>query len=105
MVRLIIALPFLIVLVAFALSNTAPVQIGLWPTDFSLTTPLSVAILIAAGVFFFLGALLVWFGTVAARGRARRAEKRVAALESELRRREAMAPKLIQPVPLALPEP
>jgi uncharacterized integral membrane protein len=90
MVRTLIFLPFLAILVAFALSNPQPVQLRLWPFDFyTLEAPLSIAILAAAGGFFFLGALFVWFGSVAARGRAGRAERRAAALHAELKSRDA----------------
>jgi uncharacterized integral membrane protein len=89
MLRFIVLLPFLIVLVAFALSNQQTVALGLWPTDFTVEAPVSIAVLIAAGVFFFLGALFVWFGSVAARTRAARAERRAASLEAELKARTA----------------
>jgi uncharacterized integral membrane protein len=93
MLRTLLFLPFLIVLVAFALSNPQPVQLKIWPFDFyTLEAPLSIAILASAGVFFFLGALFVWFGSVAARGRAGRAERRAAALEAELKARTAPPP-------------
>jgi putative membrane protein len=84
-VRLIIALPILLLLVLFALSNAGPVQLALWPTDLSLQTPLSVAVLVAAGLFFLLGAIVASLGSFGSRGRARRAEKRVQALEEEVR--------------------
>jgi uncharacterized integral membrane protein len=89
MLRFIILLPFLIVLVAFALSNQQTVTLGMWPTDLTVEAPLSIAVLIAAGVFFFLGALFVWFGSVAARTRAARAGRRAASLEAELKARTA----------------
>ena len=92
MLRALLLLPFLLVLVAFALSNQQPVQIALWPTDFTVEAPLSIAVLIASGVFFFLGALFVWSGSLAARNRAARAEKRARALESELLAREKAVP-------------
>ena len=95
MLRVILLLPFLILLVAFALSNQQPVQLGLWPTDLSIEAPLSISVLIAAALFFFLGALFVWFGSVAARGRAARAERRAAALEAELKARPV--PSVITP--------
>lgn len=98
MLRALLLLPFLIVLVAFALSNPDPVQLRLWPTDLSLEVPLSFAILVPAGVFFFLGALFVWWGSIAARGRARRAERRARALEAELLAREK-APLASRTVP------
>jgi uncharacterized membrane protein YciS (DUF1049 family) len=92
MLRFILLLPFLIVLVAFALSNQQVVALGLWPTDIQLEVPLSISVLVAAGLFFFLGALFVWFGSVAARARAARAEKRAASLEAELKARSAAPP-------------
>ena len=85
MLRLLILPPFLILLVAFALSNPQPVTLGIWPTDYAIDVPISIAILTSGGIFFFLGALFVWFGTVAARARHRRAERRAAALERELK--------------------
>jgi uncharacterized integral membrane protein len=91
MLRFILLLPFLVLLIAFALSNPQPVPLGLWPTDFTVEVPVSIAILSASGVFFFLGALFVWFGTVAARSRHRRAERRAAALEVALNTRTAEA--------------
>jgi len=90
MLRIILLLPFLIVLVAFALSNQQTVTLGIWPTDLTVEAPLSISVLIAAAVFFFLGALFVWFGSVAARSRAARAERRAAYLEEELKARNAV---------------
>ena len=89
MLRVLFLLPFLIVLVAFALSNQQTVTLGIWPTDLTVDAPLSISVLVAAAVFFFLGALFVWFGSVAARSRARRAESRAAHLEAELKARNA----------------
>ncbi len=84
MLRLIFLAPFLIVLVVFALSNTASTTLGLWPTDLAVVTPLSVAVLVAAGLFFLLGALVTWFGTLGQARRARRAEAQVRLLEGQL---------------------
>jgi uncharacterized integral membrane protein len=96
MLRTLFLLPFLVVLVAFALSNPQPVQLTIWPLDFwSIEAPLSIAILVAAGLFFFLGALFVWFGSVAARSKAAKAHRRASALEAELKARTA------PPVPAA----
>ena len=92
MLRFLILLPFLILLIAFALSNPQPVPLGLWPTDYTVEVPVSLAILAAAGLFFFLGALFVWFGTVAARTRHRSAERRARALETELKAHKPPAP-------------
>ena len=84
MLGLIFAAPFLLLLVVFALSNQQPVTLGLWPTDLALEAPLSLAVLGSGGFFFILGALVVGLGSIAQRRRARRAERRVQALENEL---------------------
>ena len=72
MLGLIFAAPFLVLLVVFALSNRGTVQLGLWPTDLALVTPLSLAVLGAGAVFFVLGALVVGVGSLGQRRRARR---------------------------------
>ncbi len=106
--RFLIAVPVLLLLVLFALSNKQAVQLGLWPTDISVETPLSVAVLVAAGVFFVAGALMTWGGTLALRGRARRAEMAVSQLQAQLRAIKtrpapAPAPAPIMPMRAALP--
>jgi uncharacterized integral membrane protein len=84
MLGLIFISPFLLLLVLFTLSNAGEVQLGLWPTDLSVQAPLSVAVLVASAVFFLLGAIIVGFGSLAQRRRARRAESKVRALEAEV---------------------
>ncbi len=82
--RVLIVIPLLIVLIAFALSNQGTVRLGLWPTDILLDLPLSVAVLVAAGVFFVVGAFMTWGGSLSLRARARRAEQAVRRLEAQL---------------------
>jgi len=82
--RILLAAPVLIVLVVFALSNRQAVQLGLWPTDIMVDMPLSIAVLIAAGLFFIAGALVTWGASVATRNRARRAERTIRQLEAEV---------------------
>ena len=104
--RFLIAVPVLLLLVLFALSNKQAVQLGLWPTDISVEAPLSVAVLVAAGVFFVAGALMTWGGTLALRSRARRAEMAVTQLQAQLRAmktRPAPAPAPVMPARGALP--
>ena len=84
MIRLLISIPVLIILIAFALSNQQPVRLGLWPTDIMVDVPLSVAVLIAAGIFFVVGAFVTWTGVVAARSRARQAERQVRDLRAQV---------------------
>ena len=82
--RVLIAIPLLVILVAFALSNQQVVRLGLWPTDILIDMPLSVAVLVAAGVFFVVGGFMTWTGTLAARARARDAERTVRQLEAQV---------------------
>ena len=84
MIRFLIALPILVLLVLFALSNPQPIRLGLWPTDYSVFVPLSLAVLLGGGLFFLLGALIAWAGTVPLRMRARRAESLARTLETQL---------------------
>jgi uncharacterized integral membrane protein len=104
MIRILIAAPFLALMVLFALSNPQPAKLGLWPTDYAIEVPLSLAILAAMGLAFFLGALLIWFSAVGARARARRAERQVRRLEAQL---QEMKVRVIRPTaPMqALPAP
>ncbi len=90
MLGFIFVAPFILVLVVFALSNQQPVSLGFWPTDLTWQLPISLAVLGASAVFFVLGALVVGMNSVAQRRRARRAERRVRALEEQL---ETMRPR------------
>jgi lipopolysaccharide assembly protein A len=82
--RLLIAAPFLLLLVLFALTNRAPVTLGLWPTGISLQAPLSLVVLGAAGLAFLAGGVVVWVNELGQRRRARRAEALVLKLEEEV---------------------
>jgi uncharacterized integral membrane protein len=87
--RLLIAMPFLLVLVSFVLSNRAPVTIGIWPMDARWDVPLSVALLIAAAVALAVGASMVWISEIRLRRRARHAEAAVRRLEEQVRELQA----------------
>lgn len=91
--RLLILAPFLLLLVLFALSNTAPVPIGLWPTGLSLEVPLSLAILGGMALAFLLGGLLVWVSELGQRRRARRAEQMVRQLEAQVQALKSRVPQ------------
>jgi uncharacterized integral membrane protein len=84
MLRALIALPFLVVLILFALSNRQPVTLSLWPTGLELTAPAAVAILVSMGGAFVLGALFVWIPALGVRRRARRFERAVRDLEAQV---------------------
>jgi putative membrane protein len=95
--RLLIALPFLLVLVVFALSNTVPVSLHLWPTDYALELPLSLAVLAAMAIAFMLGGAVVWLSELAQRRRARRAELAVRLLEAQVQELKARLPQAPPP--------
>jgi len=92
MLRALIALPFLIVLIAFALSNRQPVTLALWPTGLELTTRVSIAILAGMGGAFLLGALVVWLPALCVRRRARRSERTVRELQAQVASLKGSAP-------------
>ena len=102
MLRLVIAVPLIAILVIFAVSNRQDVAITFlgWETSAAL----SVTVLLAAAAFFLLGALLVWFGELRQRRRARRAEYRVRELEAQLTEaRATLAPApSVHAVPVAV---
>ena len=95
--RLLIALPLLLLLVLFALSNTAPVRLRLWPTDYALELPLSLAVLGAMAIAFLLGGGMVWVSELAQRRRARRAEQAVRLLEAQVQELKARLPQAPPP--------
>jgi uncharacterized integral membrane protein len=78
--------------VLFALSNPQEVGMRLWPFDLVLVAPLSLAVLVVAGVAFLLGAMIVSVSAWPLRRRLRRLEQARRALDAEvqeLRAREA----------------
>ena len=91
--RLLIALPLLLLLVLFTLSNRDPVRLGLWPTDYALVLPVSLAIIGSMAVAFLVGGLLVWVSALAQRRRARHAEQMVRLLESQVQELKARPPQ------------
>ena len=84
MLRLLLAEPFVLIIVVFALSNRQMVQLGLWPTDVSIQLPVALAILVPAALGFLLGAMVMWFAAAAQRRRAGRAERRASLLAADL---------------------
>ena len=95
--RLVIATPFLLLLVLFALSNTVPVRLHLWPTDYALELPLSLAVLGAMAIAFLVGGTLAWLSELAQRRRARRAEHAVRLLEAQVQELKARLPQAPSP--------
>jgi uncharacterized integral membrane protein len=84
LLRWTVGIPLLMLMVAFALSNTEPVRLGLFPLgQLPFDVPLSVVILAAMGLGFFLGGLRVWIAASRHRRAARRAEEAVRLLEAK----------------------
>jgi lipopolysaccharide assembly protein A len=81
--RWVVGIPLLLLMVLFALSNTQSVRLGIFPTDFTVEVPLSVAVLAAMGIGFFLGGLRLWFTALHHRREARRARETVRLLEAK----------------------
>ena len=82
MLRLIITLPFLILLVVFVLFNQTAGTMEL--PYFSWQSSTGVVALIVAVVFFLVGVLFMWFAELRQRRRARRAEQQVRTLETQV---------------------
>ena len=95
--RVLLTLPVLVLLVLFAVSNTGPVRLGIWPTDWSIELPVAVAVLGAAAVSFVIGGILVWLGELGRRRQLRRALQDVRRLESQLRERQPESLALVRP--------
>lgn len=90
--RVLIGVPLLLLVVLFALSNREPVRLGLWPTDYAVQMPLSLAVLGGMALAFLAGGLLVWGTELAQRRRARRAELAVRLLEAQVEALKARLP-------------
>jgi lipopolysaccharide assembly protein A len=99
--RWLIIAPLLLLLVLFALSNTAPVRLALWPTGLSGELPLSLAILGGMAVAFLAGGLLVWVSELAQRRRARRAEQVIRLLEAQVQELKSHVP--VRTLPTSTP--
>ena len=83
--RWFIFLPLAVLVVLFLLSNPQSIELRLWPFDLAWTASAAIAVLSIAAGAFMLGALIAWAAALPARRRGRIAERRVAALEAELK--------------------
>jgi lipopolysaccharide assembly protein A len=97
--RLLIALPLLLLMVLFALSNREPVPLTLWPADYTLVLPLSLAVIGGMAVAFLAGGLLVWMSALAQRRRARKAEQTVRLLEAQVQELKTRLPQPLMSPP------
>lgn len=103
MLRLIPALILVLVLAIFGLSNRESISLGFWPTEYSVVLPLSVAVLAAMAIAFFLGAAVVWLDHLGLGRRARRAEAEVRRLQAQLAQAELRRQPPILPATAVAP--
>jgi multisubunit Na+/H+ antiporter MnhB subunit len=78
--------------VLFALSNPQEVGLRLWPLDVMIVAPLSLAVLVIAGLAFVLGAAIASVSAWPLRRRLQRAEQAARGMKAEvqdLRARDA----------------
>ncbi len=80
----VIALPFTLLVVLFAISNRDSVAVSLFPLPDQLVMPLYLLVLPLMALSVLFGALLMWVHGHAARAAARREGKRAEKLEKEL---------------------
>jgi uncharacterized integral membrane protein len=101
--RWVVAVPLLLIMISFALSNRDPVTLWLFPFgELPFDVPLSLAILAAMGFGFVLGGLRLWGQALRHRRAARKAEDAMRLLEAKhqaLQARLASAPPVITPPP------
>ncbi len=82
----ILTFPLIFAIVAFAIANLDLVTLDLWPFEFFLSVPLSVALLASLVFGLLIGGLAVWLSAGRTRRRARQARRRIDELEREVAR-------------------
>lgn len=82
--RLIVGLVALVVIIAFAIANRAPVAVGLAPFPSTLELPVYAVFLFGLIVGVLVGGIGVWLGGHARRRQARRNRNRLWALENQM---------------------
>jgi lipopolysaccharide assembly protein A len=80
------------VLVPFAVTNRAPVSLGLWPLPFLLETPVYLLVLLTLLAGIIIGVAGAWLAGHRLRRELRRQRRHVAALERELAATQAQLP-------------
>jgi putative membrane protein len=82
--RLLLGLAALIVVVAFAIANRTPVDVGLAPLPVSTELPLYGVFLIGLIIGVLVGGIGVWLHSLGHRRQAKRLRSKVWALENQL---------------------
>jgi uncharacterized integral membrane protein len=88
-----------LLLVLFAVSNRAAVEVTFWPLPMALAAPLWLVVLLALLVGFWLGQVASWLAARRWRRDARQRRRRVEALERELAATQAQLRPAAPPGP------
>ena len=81
--RWLVAIPLLILMIVFALSNMEPVALELFPTGLTMPLPLSLVVLAAMGIGFFMGGVFAWLPALRHRRAARHATEALRVMEAK----------------------
>jgi putative membrane protein len=84
MLRLLLGLVALIVIIAFAIANRAPLDVSLFPLPGTVELPVYGVFLLGLVIGVLVGGIGVQLGTIPKRREARRARNRAWALENQL---------------------
>ena len=104
--RWVVAVPLLLIMISFALSNRDPVTLWLFPFgELPFDVPLSLAILAAMGFGFVLGGLRLWGQALRHRRAARKAEDAMRLLEAKHQALQARLASVPPPPVIASPSP
>jgi lipopolysaccharide assembly protein A len=92
--RWLLILPLVLLVVLFALSNTEPVRLTIWPLDVAWEAPASLAVLGFGAAAFLLGAGVAWLAAFPYRRRVRELQQQARIIQAELdaTRTRAMPP-------------
>ncbi len=94
---LLLTLPFILVVLVFALHNRATVALDFWPFEAGLSMPVSLLALALFVLGFAAGSLRGGIAAMAARRQARKAEKEADTLRAELQATKAQPPAACTP--------
>lgn len=90
----IVAIPFALIVISFAISNRQPVAVDLWPIPdqyLPVTLPLFAVVLVSALFGFFIGAVTAFLSGGRTRARLREERRKAADLEREVKLKDAQA--------------
>lgn len=86
----IIAFPFAVIVISFAVSNPEPVALRVWPVPYMLEAPVFLVVLASVGFGIVWGGLTAWAGGMRVRSRMRRAEVQAEAARRDVRRLQSV---------------